>query len=83
MGKVTHIEPLTGDVITTLREKLDDAIKGQISGIVVVCEYDEAHTVDMPGAFSTDIDDLSSMVGKLKITADYFSSMAFTEDDDE
>ena len=50
MGKVTHIEPLTGDVITTLKNALDDAIKGDISGIVLLCEYEEAHTIDMPGS---------------------------------
>ena len=41
MGDLTHIEPLTNDVIKTLRERLDDALKGDISGIVILCEYEE------------------------------------------
>ena len=83
MGDLTHIEPLTNDVIKTLRERLDDALKGNISGIVILCEYEDAHTIDMPGAFSMDIDDLSNMIGKLTITSNYFASMAFTEDEDD
>ena len=83
MGEVTSIVPLTNDIILLLREILDDALKGDISGIVILCEYDDVHTIDMPGAFSVDPESVAALVGKLTITANYFSSAAFLEGDED
>jgi hypothetical protein len=83
MGEVTSIVPLTNDIILLLRERLNDALKGDISGIVLLCEYDNVHTIDTPGAFSIDPESVAALVGKLTIAANHFSSVSFMDGEED
>ncbi len=83
MGTVKHLDPLQGSVIETLEKALEDARNGELNACILIAEYESGYTADWPGAFSTDMDDLSTLVGHLSIAAHYFTMFSLTDDEYE
>ena len=82
MGTVTLLDKRSENVTTLFRQIADDAEAGKISGAIVICEYDDCYTLDLPGVFSQFPEDIVQVVGRLAIAQHIFSSM-FTAPEEE
>ena len=83
MATVSHLDPTQGNLIETLEKALNDARAGDLNACILIAEYEDGYTADWPGAFSTEMDDLSTLVGHLSIAAHYFTMFSLRDDDDE
>ena len=82
-GNSLALRSIQGDLIETLEKALEDARSGDLNACVLIAEYDDGYTADWPGAFSTEMDDLSTLVGHLSIAAHFFTMFSLRDDDDE
>lgn len=75
MGTVTLLDKRSENVATLFKQIAKDAEAGKVSGAIVVCEYDECYTLDLPGVFSQHPDDVVQVIGRLAVAQHIFSSM--------
>jgi len=75
MGTVTLLDNRSEDVAALFRQVTKEAEAGKISGAVVICEYDDGYTLDLPGVFSHNPDDIVQVIGRLTVATHIFSSM--------
>lgn len=76
MGTITSLENRPESVAALFRQLADEAANGKISGAIVICEYKDEITLDVPGIFSQDPASLAQIVGNLQIASTIFSTMA-------
>tara|TARA_R100001377_G_scaffold33783_1_gene18529 strand:+ start:460 stop:726 length:267 start_codon:yes stop_codon:yes gene_type:complete len=84
MGDVKHLDPVQNNLIETLEQALECARSGEITGFILISEHiGGVYTADWPGAFSTDMDDLSALIGHLSIAQTYFAMHSLSDDTEE
>ena len=84
MGNVRHLNQIKGEVVEVLEKALEDARKGEIGGFILIAQYEDGiHTADWPGEFSTDMEQIASLVGHLSLASNYFSMFALTDEEYE
>jgi hypothetical protein len=76
MGTITPLQNRPQSVAALFRQLADEAASGKISGAIVVSEYEDEITLDIPGNFSQEVGSLSQIIGHLQIASTIFSSMA-------
>lgn len=82
MGSIKHLNPLQGDLVETLEKALEDARSGELNACILIAEYEDGYTADWSGAFSTEMDDLSTLIGHLSIATHYFTMFSLADDDE-
>ena len=82
MGTVTLLDKRSENVAALFRQIANEAEAGKISGAVVICEYDNGYTLDLPGVFSQIPEDIVQIIGRLTVAQHIFSSM-FTASEEE
>lgn len=76
MGTITLLENRPENVAALFRQLADEAANGKISGAIIVTEYEEEITLDVPGTFSQDSSSLAQIVGHLQVASTIFATMA-------
>lgn len=76
MGTVTLLDNRPDNVAALFRQLADEAASGKITGAIVISEYEQEITLDVPGIFSQDPTNLAMIVGHLQIASTIFSNMA-------
>lgn len=85
---IVHLDPLQGSLIEVLEKALEDARSGSLCGCILIAEHKAddgaaVYTAEWPGAFSTDMEDLSTLIGHLSIAQHFFTTFSLTDDEDE
>lgn len=76
MGTVTNLDKRPESVAALFRQLADEAQSGNITGAIIVCEYTDEITLDVPGVFSENPASLAQIVGNLEIAKIIFANMA-------
>ena len=80
MGEVSILDRNAEEVRTVLRKLLDACESGEITGAVIVTEYQDGFDLDMPGTFSTEPDSIASIIGRLQMASNVFSNMTWADE---
>lgn len=83
MGEVSILDRNAEEVRTVLRKLLDACEAGEITGAVIVTEYQDGFDLDMPGTFSTEPDSIASIIGRLQMASNVFSHMTWADEHGE
>jgi hypothetical protein len=75
MGTISLLDKRSENVTTLFRQIAEDAEAGKISGAIVICEYEDNYTLDLPGVFSQYPEDIVQVVGRLSLAQHIFSTM--------
>jgi hypothetical protein len=75
MGTISLLDKRSENVATLFRHIAEDAEAGKISGAIVICEYEDNYTLDLPGVFSQYPEDIVQVVGRLSLAQHIFSTM--------
>jgi len=76
MSNVINLDPTKTEVISILKEKIADVSAGRVTGIAIICEYQDQYSLDMPGEFAGDVGSISELVGRLQIVSQFMCSLA-------
>tara|TARA_R110000796_G_scaffold9499_1_gene32359 strand:- start:218 stop:475 length:258 start_codon:yes stop_codon:yes gene_type:complete len=76
MTNVINLDPTKTEMISILKEKIADVSAGKVTGIAIICEYQEQYSLDMPGEFAGDVGSISELVGRLQIVSQFMCSLA-------
>jgi hypothetical protein len=80
MGKVSILDRNVEEVRTVLRRLLDDCEAGEITGAIIITEYQDGFDLDIPGTFSTDPDAIASIIGRLQMASNVFAQMSWEDE---
>ena len=76
MTNVINLDPTKTEMISILKEKIADVSAGRVTGIAIICEYQDQYSLDMPGEFAGDVGSISELVGRLQIVSQFMCSLA-------
>jgi hypothetical protein len=83
MGDLRQIDPLSNEVLQELKQRLEDAQKGEIDGLIMISVYKSgAMAPAIKGAFSPDVDDYTKLMGMLWNMGLDLRDIVNQEDDD-
>jgi len=83
MGKVSILDRNAEEVRTVLRKLLDACEAGEVTGAIIITEYQDGFDLDIPGTFSTDPDAIASIIGRLQMASNVFSQMSWEDEHDD
>ena len=76
MSNVINLDPTKTEMISILKEKIADVSAGRVTGIAIICEYQDQYSLDMPGEFAGVVGSISELVGRLQIVSQFMCSLA-------
>ena len=76
MSNVINLAPTKTEMSSILKENIADVSAGRVTGIAIICEYQDQYSLDMPGEFAGDVGSISELVGRLQIVSQFMCSLA-------
>ena len=83
MSNVINLDPVKAEMIAILRQKIADVSSGDISGLMIISEYKDKHTLEMPGYFYSDEDSIARLVGRMQIVQHFLVGLTFQNGNNE